>query len=176
MSLAVNILFKSVSFDVKALFTNVPVEGALETMVKVVEKMSESDLPVRKEDYVKLVSLCVNFRCFTFNGQENVQHWELVMGSPLSAVMAFLYMESLEEDQFMWIMGRGTSWFRYIDDVLMVIPENTNVDNKLCRFNNVNKHIQFTFELESDGRLPFLDTLMHGTNGELKFSVYRKPN
>ena len=37
-----------VSFDVKALFTNVPVEGALKAVEKVLENIDDSELPVNK--------------------------------------------------------------------------------------------------------------------------------
>ena len=89
---------KLVSFDVKVLFTNVPVEGAMEAVRRAINNMNDDELPVTKEDYVQLVSLCVRFRAFTFDGEEYRQHRGLAMGSPLSAVMASLYMEVLETD------------------------------------------------------------------------------
>ena len=41
-----------VSFDVKALFTNVPVEGTLKTVEKVLENIDDSELPVNKSNYM----------------------------------------------------------------------------------------------------------------------------
>ena len=138
------------------------------------ENISDSDLPVNKMCYLKLVSLCVSYGCFTFNDEEYVQHRGLAMGSPLSAVMASLYMESLERDRFLRIIGRGASWFRYVDDVLVIVPEKTNMNNKLRMLNEVNDYIQFTVEEEVDKKLPFLDVLIHRTESEARFSVYRK--
>ena len=44
--------------------------------------------------------------------------------------------------------------------------------NGLEDFNN----IKFTYEVEQDGQLPFLDLLLNGTeNGDLKLQIYRKP-
>ena len=57
------------SFIVMSLFTNVPVEGAMNMVKKAVESFSDSDLCIRKADYVELVSLCVNFSAFVFDGQ-----------------------------------------------------------------------------------------------------------
>lgn len=48
---------KRVSFNMKALFTNVPVKGALEAEKKVLEKYEYSDLPESKVDYWKFVSV-----------------------------------------------------------------------------------------------------------------------
>ena len=166
---------KMASFDIKSLFTNVPVEGAISAVKKAVEDVNDSDLCLNKVDYLELVQLCVNFGAFVFEGQEYVQHRGLAMGSPLSAVMASLYMEMLEKDEFVRIMGRNSEWFRYVDDVLVVVPRNVNIENKLRMLNRVNEYIQFTVELEVDNKLPFLDTVIHRCDNSVKFSVYRKP-
>ncbi|XP_045108045.1 uncharacterized protein LOC123502840 [Portunus trituberculatus] len=163
------------SFDVKALFTNVPVVGAMKAVQKVIESVSESELPVNKTDYIKLVSLCVKFGCFTFDDEEFVQHRGLAMGSPLSAVMASLYMELLESESLVRVMGSESLWFRYVDDIIVIMPTDTNVNDKLCKLNEVNEHIQFTVEEEVNGVLPFLDTVIHRKNERAIFSVYRKP-
>lgn len=67
--------------------------------------MSDSDLPVNKMDYVKLVSFCVSYGCLKFNDKQYIQHHGLAIGSPLSTVMASLFMESSEEGQFLFIMA-----------------------------------------------------------------------
>lgn len=162
------------SFDVKSLFTNVPVEGALKSVKRAIDNISEGDLPVPRADYVKLVTLCVKFGAFTFNDGEYKQHKGLAMGSPLSAVMASLYMETLEVDHFERIMGRSATWYRYVDDVIVIVPKTTNINNKLRMLNNVNSNIQFTIEEEKDGKLPFLDTMIWRSDAVAKFSVYRK--
>ena len=56
------------SFDVKSLFTNVPVEGALKAIKTVVDNMTPDQLPLPKADYLKLITMCMNFRwlCFQF--------------------------------------------------------------------------------------------------------------
>ncbi|XP_076059672.1 uncharacterized protein LOC143036309 [Oratosquilla oratoria] len=166
---------KMVSFDIKSLYTNVSIEGAMNAMKRALTNISEDELPIKKKDYIELVSLCVNFGAFVFKEQEYVQHRGLAMGSPLSAVMASLYMETLEVDKFIRIIGRGSKWFRYVDDILVIMPEESNINNKLRMLNDVNEHIQFTVEMEMEGKLSFLDTLIHREDSSAKFSVYRKP-
>lgn len=173
-----NIEFKDkiiVSFDVKALFTNVPTDGAMKAVKKVVDNMEEEDLPVSKSDYVKLISLCTKFTPFMYGTQEYCQHNGLPMGSPISPVMSCLFMELLEDEHFLRILGRNSTWMRYIDDVLVVIPKRTNVENKLRLLNEVHNKIQFTVEKEVDGSIPFLDVMIKRTSEGPRFSVYRKP-
>ena len=166
---------KLASFDVKSLFTNVPVDGAIQAIRKVVDIIDERNLPVPKSQYLELISLCMSFNSFVFDGQEYVQNSGLAMGSPLSPVAACFYMECLEEDRFHEIMGRNCIWIRYVDDILVVVPENMDLDEKLQALNEVNNHIQFTIEKEQNGKLPFLDTLIMRSGKRTKFTVYRKP-
>ncbi|XP_076042035.1 uncharacterized protein LOC143025939 [Oratosquilla oratoria] len=97
------------------------------------------------------------------------------MANSLSAVMVCLFMEVLEMDRYITIMGRGTTWLRYVDEIIVAIPKGTSVENKLRRLNTVNKDIQFTVELEKEGKLPFLYTLLYRGSEQVSFSVYRKP-
>ena len=75
-----------VSFDVKALFTNVPLDGAMEALSQALDISGDLELPVPKEDYIRLVRLCLEFGCLDFEGDEYTQINGLAMGSPLSAV------------------------------------------------------------------------------------------
>ena len=89
---------KMASFDVKSLFTNVPLNGALEATKRLLNNIEDDELPVEKDNYMELVTLCVKYNCFAFGDQEYEQHSGLAMGSPLNAVMVSLFMETLETD------------------------------------------------------------------------------
>ena len=153
--------YKIASFDVKALFTNVPVEGALDAIKKVIDSMDDADLPLPKADYIKMVTLCMKFGYFSFDGQEYVQKSGLAMGSPLSPVAACLFMETLEESDYCKIIGEDSIWLRYVDDVLVVVPKDMDLEAKLKELNNVNEKIQFTIEKEQNGEIPFFGYAYH---------------
>ena len=164
-----------VSFDVKSLFTNVPINGAINAVNKVLEEISESELPLNKKDYLKLVEMCMNFGSFTFDSYTYRQHEGLPMGSPLSCVAACLFMESLESEHYCNIIPNGSKWYRYVDDCLVVLDKDTDLDMLLREMNNVHEKIQFTIEKESNNSLPFLDTVVIRAGNDVKFKVYRKP-
>ena len=103
---------KLANFDVKSSFTNLPVNDALDVIEEVVKSIAGEDLPLPKEDYLKLVELSMNFDCFSFNKEEYVQHSGLAMGSPLNPVAACLFMEILEETHFLKIIGSDSIWLR----------------------------------------------------------------
>ena len=166
---------KLASFDVKSLFTNVPVDDALDAIRKVVESTNEDELPLPKNDYMKMVELCMKFGSFSYNGEEYVQRSGLAMGSPLSPIAACLFMETLEEEHFLRIIGDSSIWLRYVDDVLVIVPKDTDLNEKLGKMNEIHPKIQFTIENEEDGQLAFLDTCIIRTRTCFKFKVYRKP-
>ena len=115
---------KLASFDVKALFTNVPIEGAIKAIEKALAGIPNDSLPLPRKDYLALVKLCLKFNPFTFNDEEYAQRDGLAMGSPLSPVAACIFMETLEKEEFSKIMGDDTTWLRYVDDVLIIAPQN----------------------------------------------------
>ena len=162
------------SLDVKSLFTNVSVDGALQVIKKVVDQIDEDELPLPKHDYIDAVTLCMRFNGFTFEGEEYSQHTGLAMGSPLSPVAACLYLEMLEQEHYLNIMGPETLWMRYIDDVLIVVNKDMNLEEKVERLNAVDNKIQFTVEKEDKGGLPFLDTFIVRDGRDLKYKIYRK--
>ncbi|XP_069998530.1 uncharacterized protein [Penaeus vannamei] len=96
------------------------------------------------------------------------------MGSPLSAVLACLFMGTLERDHYRDIIGRHSTWLRYVDDVLVIVPRRSCSHHTMTRLNSVREKIQFTVE-EIDQKLPFLDTLIYRGDDGLLCSVYRKP-
>ena len=73
-------------------------------------------------------------------------------------------------------MGPGTLWMRYIDDVLIVIPRDMNLEDKVQNLNAVDAKIQFTVEKETNSGLPFLDTFIFRDGQEVQYKVYRKPS
>ncbi|XP_063605001.1 vacuolar protein sorting-associated protein 4B-like [Penaeus indicus] len=61
---------KLVTFDVKMLFTDVPIDGAIEAAKRTLTGMDEDELPLPRDDYVALIRLCVEFGPFEFRGRD----------------------------------------------------------------------------------------------------------
>ena len=96
------------------------------------------------------------------------------MGSPVSVSVANIVMEDVEERALASYEIQLPFWKRYVDDICTVVPKQ-RVLHLLQHLNGIEGSIQFTVELESDGRLPFLDVLMcRRPDGSISTSVYRK--
>ena len=97
------------------------------------------------------------------------------MGSPLSGVLACIYLEFLESGPFKYIIPNTARYFRYIDDILLIYPQDLDLHSITDKLNNVEPSLKFTYELEYNYTLPFLDILLIRNINKLKFKVYCKP-
>jgi len=100
------------------------------------------------------------------------------MGSPVSPLLANLFMEWLEKQAIATapVQCKPKFWKRYVDDVLELIKKG-QVRNLTDHINTIdpNGNIKFTYEEEEDKQIPFLDTLLvRWENGSVKLLVYRK--
>ena len=97
------------------------------------------------------------------------------MGSPVSAVIANMVMEDVEQRALATSPVKPFFWKRYVDDVISAVSGN-EAERLLSHLNSVEPSIQFTLEREKDRHLPFLDlNVYRGEQGNLETSVYRKP-
>ena len=97
------------------------------------------------------------------------------MGSPLSPVLANLFMELLETELLSSVSGKPILWLRYVDDIFALYPNNLEPNSFLTELNGLVDSIKFTVEWEQNGSLPFLDTIVHRKPNSFEFSVFRKP-
>ena len=97
------------------------------------------------------------------------------MGLPVSPIVANLFMDDYEGKALEAYQDAPKYWGRYVNDVIAVI-KTANIEPFTQHLNAQHTSIPWTSELETDGKLPMLDTLTtRRTDGSLKFSVYRKP-
>jgi len=85
------------------------------------------------------------------------------MGSPVSPLLANLFMEWLEKQAIATapVECKPKFWKRRVDDVLEPIKKG-QVKNLTDHVNTVDptSNIKFTYEEEEDKQIPFLDTLL----------------
>ena len=97
------------------------------------------------------------------------------MGSPISPLIANIFMEEFEVKALQSFPNPPSLWLRFVDDTF-VINKAEHSQDLLQHINNQDPHIQFTVEPTQQGSLPFLDTLVTiQPDNTLSTSVYRKP-
>ena len=87
-----------ISFDVVSLFTNVPVDEALLVITERLQQDTtlEERTSIPIPDLCHLVELCLKSTYFQFNRSFFEQVKGAAMGSPLSPIVANIFMEGLE--------------------------------------------------------------------------------
>ena len=166
-----------VSLDVVSLFTKVPVD---ETLIVVREKLTadpslEERTCIPVDNLMEMLTFCVETTYFGMGSDIYRQEEGLAMGSPLSPVLANVYMEYFEEMALGSTPLKPSMWLRYVDDTFILWPHQEDVQVLMDHVNSIRPSIQFTMEKEQDNRLSFLDVLITRTEQGFRSSVYRKP-
>ena len=120
------------------------------------------------------MSFCLKTTLFASNGNYYQHVFGTAMGSPVSAVIANMVMEDVEQRALATSPVKPFFWKRYVDDVISAVSRN-EAERLLSHLNSVELSIQFTPEREKDRHLPFLDlNVTKGVQGNIEISVYRK--
>ena len=112
-----------VSFDVVSLFTKIPVDMAKSVIF---ELLSKDDC---LQDRTKLclkelmlgINMCLDNTYIQFKNQFYKQIFGVSMGSPISATIANLVMETVETKALQTFQNPPIMWKQYVDDTFVVI-------------------------------------------------------
>ena len=168
-----------VSYDVKSLFTSIPVG----------ESIDICERRLRDDDYladrtgmdastvVALLKFCLTSTSFQYDETYYKQLDGVAMGSPVSPVIADIFMEDFEDRAFAAYPAADLPrvWKRFVDDVIAVVKKDRG-QPLLQHLNSQHPRIKFTMEEEKDGTLPFMDVrFTRDVQGKLMREVYQKP-
>ena len=162
-----------VSFDVKSLFANVPLDRTIDIVLRRIYDKYELQTSIARSEMKKLLILCAKNVHFTFDNVIKVQNDGMAMGSPLRPVLSDIFMIELETSLSPELIDYIQFWKRYVDDTICFIKAGS-VNYILSVLNSFDMNIKFTYELEHDGKLPFIDVLLCRSGKKIYTTVYRK--
>ena len=166
-----------ISLDVTSLFTQVPVDDALNVLKEKLndDRTQEERTSIPVAQVMQLTELCLRSTYFQFQNQFYEQTDGAAMGSPLSPIIANLFMEHIEEKAITTAPFKPSLWIHYVDDTVIWPHGPAPLKRFHEHLNQQCPSIQFTMETEDDGKIPFLDVLITRNGTQLSTSVYRKP-
>ena len=166
--------FEKVSFDVKNLFTIAPLHQAIEIILPKVYQDKKIKTSIPKNILRELLYLCTKEVHFMFNDEIYIQSDGVAMGSRLGALLAHIFMTSLEEEVVPKLTPYLSNWKRYVDDTYAYAdPE--KVDFVLTKLSSYHPNIQFIFVLEKNKQITFLNVLVKRTvANQIETCVHRK--
>ncbi|XP_011869031.1 PREDICTED: uncharacterized protein LOC105562638, partial [Vollenhovia emeryi] len=162
-----------ISLDVNALFTNIPKDLVFKAIEKRWQKISEVTFFTLPQ-FLHAIETVLDSTSFSFNGVIYEQIFGSPMGSPLSPILADIVLDDLESQCLLSLGFDLPTYYRYVDDVLTIIPDD-KIDLVLTIFNSYHPRLKFTYEIENDKSINFLDTSIIRQNGKLLTNWYRKP-
>ena len=112
------------------------------------------------DNILELLSFCLNNTYFVFREVFYEQTKGATMGSPISPIVANIFMEAFENRANTTALYPHSIWKRYVDDTF-VLQHQSHKEEFLQHINTVDASIQFTVdEAKKDGSIPFLDTII----------------
>lgn len=164
-----------VSFDVVSLFTCIP----RDLIIKAVRNnwsLIEKNTTIKDINmFINLINFNLSSSYFVFRGSYYRQKEGTAMGSPLSPALADLVMETLLDHVIENIDIPIPFMKKYVDDLITALPAD-KIEYVNSALNAYDSHIQFTCEVESGNRLPYLDMVLIRTNEQnIVTDWYQKP-
>ena len=160
-----------VSFDVSSLYTNVPVQEAIDDCTDLLFSGRYTKPPINRDTFKKLITICTRDVLMSTSLGYYRQIDGLAMGSPPAPLIANGWLSKFDHT----IQDTASLYSRYMDDVIREIDRH-RVTTKLHEINNLHPSLKFTIEEENeDSTLPFLDMKIIRTNSTLASTWYSKP-
>ena len=160
------------SFDVKSLFTSVPLNEVIDICAEMLYNLENPTL--KRSNFVRLMRLATEEVEFSFNNILYRQIDGIAMGSPLGPTLANIFMGYLEY-KVLPEFDSNCKYMRYVDDCF-VISDSVKVSNLLFeRLNSLHSAIKFTKENEENDQISFLDVLIKRKDNKFITSIFRKP-
>ena len=170
-----------VSFDIKSLYTNVPVKEVVDDICNVVYSNSPVsrffvDSKITKIMFRNILNICCK-SIFLYKDTVYEQRDGVAMGLPLAPLLANWFVSKIERNIFSDSKNNQCKpifYKRYVDDIFAVFTNSSDRDRFFTVLNSSHPNLQFTMEITTDA-LPFLDVEITAKDGMYNTRVYRKP-
>ena len=161
-----------VSFDVKSLFTNVPLKKTINIILDRVYNKNLINTSLKKRTLKKLLLDCCTKTAFSINGQLLKQTDSVAMESLLGPTLASIIMTAFEDEIVGKLIDSDVIKFyvRHVDGTL-IVAKSSDFKTILETFKTFHPQIQFTLEEFPDNTTHFLDLQINSSD----IMIFRKP-
>ena len=138
------------SFDVKSLFTNIPLNFTLKLLLDSIFSGEVNKFHgLNCSRLKKLLHWICKTSTFQFDGKFYKQTDGIAMGSPIAPLLADVLMNHIlnEALQKTPLEDKPTFMCRYVDDIFVATPDNNKLDAFLKTLCNIHSSITFTKDL-----------------------------
>ena len=166
------------SLDVENLFTNVPVRETIDLIIQYAYQDPDRKPPPIDDFIMKeLLLTCTTETPFKHpNGNIFIQTDGVSMGSPLGPLFANFYMCHLENNVLNALNteNKPNIYCRYVDDIFLTVQDPSIIFSLKEKLQN-SSCLKFTYEIENNRTINFLDVKINANRKTLNTEIYVKP-
>ena len=166
-----------ISLDVKAMYTNIPINEAISTAVTYLEEHRTNLNGLTLDNVRVLLNFVLTHNIFEFNNKFYHQILGLAMGSKIAPFLAILVLDKLEKTSIYADTSLSIGYYkRYVDDIFILANDSSHAQAILEKANMCHETIKFELELPSESNtICLLDTKIQlQENGEIETSFFVK--
>ena len=141
--------YEMVSFDVKSVFTLVPLEHTIDIIIKRIYEKHEITTVFTKPETKKLLKTCTKNVHFSFNSNIYIQIDGVAMGLSMDPVLANIYMVELESALVPKLNDHVKKWRCFVVDTFVYVKRGS-IEHVLSVLNSFHDNIEFTYEQENN--------------------------
>jgi len=138
-----------------AIFSSMPTDLTITYLQDRLKKLKIKDNKIK--DLINLTKLYMSQNVFQFNNKFFEHIKGTAMGNPLSPFLAEVFISRFETNCRKNMDNFPEILYRYVDDIFTIIDKEFKLEEFFENLNSKHTSIQFTCEIEIEGRLPFLD-------------------
>ena len=161
------------SFDIKSLFTNVPIREVLDICINELYHTDIRPPKVPAEVFRYLLEFATCNVQFSFDDIMFQQIDGVAMGSPLGPILANIFVGFYETILFTRV-EQPLLYRRYVDDTFVLFSNKDEMTSFHNQLSQLHSYLEFTCDVEENNRLPFLDVLVERNNTRFSTTVFRK--
>ena len=164
------------SLDVGSLFTIIPLDETIDIVTDKVYEKKRKVSGISKQDFKHLLKMSTAGTVFYYNGKYYRQKDGVAMGSPLGPALANAFLSHHEVN---WLdecpLSYAPLFFaRYVDDIFLLLRSSDHIVLLANYFSSKHPNIKFTYELENNNTIPFLDVNVFRDAKCFSSTVHRK--
>ena len=141
-NIQINVNNRIIALDIKDLYINLPIKNILCITEFQLNKGNQDRVTTKQTMHLLETILKQNY--FQYNNQFYQSNNGIAMGSPISGMLAEIYLQYLEETYVKHCLENKeiTYYKRYVEDILIIFEQSTISEHTIHNFmNNVDEHL-----------------------------------